>query len=90
MKQPKKLKREHKIEISQLRPDINLDKYKSKVNKFILQINNCRFEQIGANSYGILFKIPANTLPIAAATGIYYVLNENMELITTGKYTCIV
>lgn len=69
---------------------INLDKYKSKVNKFILQINNCRFEQIGANSYGILFKIPANTLPVMASTGVYYILNENMELITTGKFTCIV
>ena len=28
MKQPKKLKREHKIEISKLRPDLNLAKYK--------------------------------------------------------------
>ena len=28
MKQPKKLKREHKIEISKKRPDINLSKYR--------------------------------------------------------------
>ena len=68
---------------------INLDDYKSKVNKFTLQIEGCKFEQIGVNSYGILFKITANTLPATASSGMYYVLDDNLELITTGKYTCI-
>lgn len=68
---------------------INLDDYKSKVGKFILQIGGCQFEQIGSNSYGILFKIPANTLPSSLINGTYYVLNENLELVTTGKYNCI-
>lgn len=67
---------------------INLDDYKSKVNKFILQVGNYKFEQIGANAYGILFKITANTISSIAASGTYYILNENLELITTGNYTC--
>lgn len=68
---------------------INLDDYKSKVDKFILQIEDCRFEQIGANNYGILFKIPGNRLPESAVGGLYYILNEDSELVTTGKYTCV-
>lgn len=67
---------------------INLDDYKSKVNKFILQIDNCRFDQIGSNKYGILFKITGNRISNDINSGIYYILNENLELVTTGKYTC--
>ena len=68
---------------------INLDDYKSKVERFILQIGDNQFEQIGANSYGILFKIPANTLSKTISSGIYYILNENKELVTTGKYSSV-
>lgn len=68
---------------------INLDDYKSKVNRFILKIEDCYFNQIGANSYGIIFKITANTLSKKILSGTYYILNENKELITTGKYNCI-
>ena len=49
MKQPKKLKREHKIEISQLRPDINLDKYRlvSESNtEFVLTDSKTNTEKI--------------------------------------------
>ena len=71
--------------------------YKSKVNKFILQIDvkvedtyeRFRFEQIGANSYGILFKITGNKIPKSAIKGTYYILNEDFELITTGNYNCV-
>ena len=69
---------------------INLDEYKSKVDKFSLLINGCKFNQIGANAYGILFKITANTLPSTTTAGIYYILDENMELVTTGKYNCVI
>ena len=69
---------------------INLDDYKSKVKSFILQIGEIQFDQIGANSYGILFKIAANTLPKVSTNGIYYILDENKELITTGKYNCVI
>ena len=68
---------------------INLDNYKSKVDTFILQIAGNNFNQIGANSYGIIFQIPANSIPTTASTGTYYILNENLELITLGKYTCV-
>lgn len=68
---------------------INLDDYKSKVKNFILQIGDCHFEQIGANKYGILFKVVGNKLSKDVTTGIYYILNENYELITTGKYNCV-
>lgn len=68
---------------------INLDDYKSKVDKFILQIAGCRFNQIGANKYGILFNIPGNKLSKDITDGIYYILNENFECITSGNYNCI-
>lgn len=68
---------------------INLDDYKSKVDKFVLLIGNCRFEQIGANKYGILFKIQANRLSNDIVSGTYYVLNENDELVSSGKYSCV-
>ena len=68
---------------------INLDDYKSKVNKFILQIDNCRFDQIGSNNYGILFKIIGNKLSTEVNSGLYYILNEDLELVTTGKYNCV-
>lgn len=68
---------------------INLDEYKSKVKKFVLQIDGHKFDQIGVNSYGVLFKIPANVISTKTLSGTYYVLNENYELVTTGKYNCV-
>lgn len=68
---------------------INLDEYKSKVDKFILQIDGVLFNQIGANSYGILFKIPANYISSKTTSGTYYILNESSELVTTGKFACV-
>lgn len=68
---------------------INLDDYKSKVEKFTLKIADCMFEQIGANQYGIIFKISANKIPSNTSNGTYYILNENFELVTTGKYNCV-
>ena len=65
---------------------INLDDYKSKVEKFILQIEGCTFTQIGSNNFGILFKVQGKNLPGKATSGLYYVLNENNELVTSGKY----
>lgn len=69
---------------------INLDNYKSKVEKFTLKIGNTYFSQIGSNSYGILFKITANSLPQTESTGIYYILDDNKELVTTGKYNTVI
>ena len=68
---------------------INLDDYKSKVDRFILQIDGSLFNQIGANNYGILFKIPGNVISPKTISGTYYVLNESKELVTTGKFVCV-
>jgi hypothetical protein len=68
---------------------IRLDEYKSKVEMLILQIDGCRFNSIGESQFGTIFKITANTLPASANAGTYYILNENLELVTTGKYNCI-
>lgn len=69
---------------------INLDDYKSKVTNFTLMINGSRFIQIGANNYGIIFKVTANKIDTKNPTGVYYILDDNMELITTGKYNCVI
>lgn len=69
---------------------INLDNYKSKVDRFTLKIGDNYFDQIGANSYGIIFKVTAHTLPKTASTGIYYILDDNKEVITTGKYSTVI
>jgi hypothetical protein len=65
---------------------VNLDDYKSKVDTFYLQVENCRFNQIGANQYGIIFKVVGTTLPNETTEGTYYILNEDYELVTKGKY----
>lgn len=49
MKQPKKLKREHKIEISKLRPDIDLTRYRlisESYEEFILTDSETNKERI--------------------------------------------
>lgn len=68
---------------------VNLDDYKSKVDKFYIQIGDNKFEQIGANQYGIIFKFRANVISEEFTEGIYYVLNQDYELVTMGKYKCI-
>lgn len=68
---------------------INLDDYKNKVERFTLKIDNCRFNQIGANNYGIIFKVTGNKISGKTESGTYYILDEHDELITTGKYNCI-
>lgn len=65
---------------------INLDDYKNKVNSFILQIGSNKYNAIGITAYGIIFKVIGSTLPKDTTSGTYYILNENMELVTSGKY----
>ena len=66
---------------------LNLDVYKSKVATFQIQIEGVCFVEVGRVSNGVLFKIIGNKLPKEISTGLYYILNEDGELITTGKYT---
>lgn len=68
---------------------INLDTYKSKVDSFIVQLEGIKFVEIGRTSAGVLFKIIGQKLPKKTPEGTYYVLNQNSELVTTGKYRYI-
>ena len=65
---------------------INLDQYKSKVDYFILQLEGCNFNEIGRTSNGVIFKIIGNKLPNNKKEGTYYVLNQDYELVSQGKY----
>ena len=69
---------------------INLDSFKSKVKRFIIQIEGCCFNEIGRTSGGVVFKIVGNTLPKSKTQGVYYILNENSELVTNGNYKYVV
>lgn len=66
---------------------INLDAYKAQVDSFILKIEGITFTEIGRTNSGIVFKIYGNLLPSEVDSGIVYVLNQDAELVTTGKYT---
>lgn len=68
---------------------INLDPYKATVNNFIIKLEDQHFNQVGSTRQGIIFKIIGSMLPNKATSGIYYILNENYELVTTGKYTYV-
>jgi hypothetical protein len=65
---------------------INLDQYKSKVDAFMLKIEDTIFVEYGRNPSGIVFKIVGNNLPNKITSGVYYVLNQDEELVTTGQY----
>lgn len=65
---------------------INLDAYKSGVKRFAVQVEGISFSEIGRTNKGVIFKIPGNMLPKEANEGVFYVLDQNQELITTGKY----
>ena len=66
---------------------INLDAYKAKVNQFKIQIENTVFVETGRNNNGIIFKIVGAKLPKQVARGTYYILNDDQDMITNGKYT---
>lgn len=67
---------------------INLDAYKNKVDVFSIKIGDSVFVEIGRISSAVIFKIVGSNLSLSdGATGIYYILNDDGELVTTGKYT---
>jgi hypothetical protein len=65
---------------------INLDAYKSSVKSFILRLEGINFGEKARVSSGVIFRINGNYLPKTNKEGIYYILNQDSELITTGKY----
>ena len=66
---------------------LNLDKYKYLADSFILKIEGINFVEHSRTSNGVIFKIIGNKLPNATQNGTYYILNQDSELISTGKYT---
>ena len=65
---------------------INLDAYKAAVERFYIKIEGVAFYEIGRTESGVIFKISGNMLPGKLTNGTYYILNEDAELVTTGKY----
>ena len=65
---------------------INLDAYKSAVKKFVLQIEGTSFLEIGRTAGGVIFKVIGNKLNGQLALGTYYILNEESEVVTSGRY----
>jgi hypothetical protein len=69
---------------------INLDSYKHLVKSFILQIEGVKFVEIGRVKAGVIFKIFGSRLPKSISEGQYYILNQDSEIISGGKYVCVV
>ena len=65
---------------------LNLETYKPYVKRFLLQIEGVSFKEIGRTSQGTVFKIMGNMLPKSVTEGTAYVLDQDMNLVTTGKY----
>ena len=65
---------------------INLDAYKSRVEYFVLQVEGVKFKEIGTVPSGTIFKVIGSSLPQANRNGSFYILDQNGDLVTTGKY----
>ena len=65
---------------------INLDAYKAKVTTFHIKIEGTTFTEIGRTESGVIFKVQGNLLPGKLAGGVYYILDQDANLVTTGKY----
>ena len=71
----------------------NLDAYKSQVERFYLQIDGAVFPEFARVASGVIFRIVGADLPYSTneegnriSEGVLYLLNQDKELITTGKY----
>lgn len=65
---------------------INLDSYKSKVEYFMIRIEGISFSEIGRTNSGVVFKISGNQLPQSVQSGTYYIMDQDSNVITNGKY----
>lgn len=66
-----------------------INKYKSQCSMFYIKIEDAMFPEIGRTPEGVIFKIDCGKLTKQLNTAQYYVLNENYELVSSGKYTYI-
>lgn len=67
---------------------LNLDQYKNKVDQFTIKIGTSNSVELGRINSGVVFKIIGSGLP-EEASGLYYILNQDGELVTTGNYTIV-
>lgn len=65
---------------------LNLDAYKARTTRFYLQIEGATFTEYSRIPSGVIFKIVGANLPNETGEGVCYLLNQDKELITTGKY----
>lgn len=65
---------------------INLNAYKSKVDTFYLRVEGVDFIEMGRTSAGVVFKVTGSNLPNKVTSGVFYILNEDKELVTTGPF----
>lgn len=65
---------------------INLDAYKGQVDRFYMKIEGVVFPEIGRIESGVIFNIKGNQLPNEIQSGLYYIISEQGDLITSGKY----
>lgn len=65
---------------------INLDMYKHLVDSFVIQIEGVKFVEIGRLKSGVVFKVFGCRLPKKITSGTYYILNQDHDLVTSGKY----
>lgn len=66
---------------------INLNKYKSKVDLFHIRIEGVDFIETGRTAQDVIFTVDGNLLPGEVDGGLYYILNDKFEMVTSGKYT---
>ena len=64
---------------------INLSEYMTKVKLFILNIEGNNIKESSRNDIYVIFNINATILN--DFTGIYNILDENFEYISSGNYT---
>ena len=66
---------------------INLQKYKSQVKLFTMKVAGVEFPEVGRIGASVVFKLNAGSLPADIAAGLYYILDDNKELVIFGNYT---
>ena len=64
---------------------INLGDYLTKVDTFIIRFDNYEFVEMARNDVFVIFSI--NAMFLKENYGVYDVVNENHEYITSGNYT---
>lgn len=69
---------------------INLDAYKNKVDIFSIRIGDMSFKESGRIASGVIFRIDGSLIgKDLPSSGLYYILDNDGVMITSGKYTAI-